>query len=89
MLVAGPAQAIPEVEDEINVKDRENSEANVRAFRVEEDDWNFEVDKWSVAKIVQPERNFQLGLLTQVVSREKNFKPVLGNSYRERRKTVI
>ena len=61
----------------------------MRAFRVEEDDWNFEVDKWSVAKIVKPERNFQLGLVTQVVSREKNFKPVLGNSYRERRKTVI
>ena len=35
------------------------------------------------------ERNFQLVLLAKIVSREKNFEPVLGNSYRERRRIVI
>ena len=72
-----------------DVKDRENTEHNVRAFIVEEDDWNFEGDRWSAAKMVKPERNFQLGRLEQVVIREKNFELVPVISYRERRKIVI
>ena len=34
-------------------------------------------------------RNFQLGLPAKIVSREKNFEPVPGNSYREWRRIVI
>ena len=30
---------------EINVKDRDDHTENVRAFKVEEDDWNFRVDR--------------------------------------------
>ena len=75
-LVPKLAQASPEVE--------ENTNENVRAFRVDEDDWSFKVDSWSAVKMVKPERNFQLGLLAKVVSREKNIEPVPVISYRHR-----
>ena len=45
MLITKLAQAIPEVEHEINVKDRDDHTENVIAFKVEEDDWNFRVDR--------------------------------------------
>ena len=37
----------------------------------------------------KPERNFQLGMLVKLVSCEKNLELVPGNSYLERKRTVI
>ena len=47
------------------------------------------MDSWNTAKKGKPERNFQLGLLAKIVSCEKNFEPLPGNSYLQRNRTVI
>ena len=41
MLIPKLAQAIPEVEHEINVKDRDDPAEIVSAFKVNDDDWHF------------------------------------------------
>ena len=37
----------------------------------------------------KPEWNFQLGLLAKLVSCDRNFEPVAGSSYLERKRTVV
>ena len=44
-LIPKLAQTIPVVEHEIYVKDRDDHTENVIAFKVEEDDWNFRLDR--------------------------------------------
>jgi hypothetical protein len=55
-------QAVPEIGKEINVKDQEAPDEEVREFRVEEDNWN----KWNAAKLEKQERVFQLGPLVKL-----------------------
>jgi hypothetical protein len=45
-------QAVQEIGKEINVKNREAPEEEVREFRVEEDNWN----KWNAAKLEEKKR---------------------------------
>ena len=71
-LVHSLSQKNPWVEEEVIVKELiEDSEG----LTVDEDEWNFEVNKERMPRLTKPVRNLQLGLLAREVSHKLNFQP--------------